>query len=102
MSIRTVRAEISLMTPSGLICKHVNWSYYESKAMLTTSTTSYEAYNRFLINCKRIIKYSKLELKHLYKIWFYEEIKYQNGKIKKDKCTHSLIVNEDGQFKVLI
>lgn len=102
MSIRTVRAKISLKTPSGTICKYVNWSYFEQKAALTTSTTSYEAYNRFLINSKRIIDFSELDLKYLYKICFYEETRYKNGKIKSDHRTHTLVVNENSQFKVLI
>lgn len=73
MNIRVVRAVLVFKTPSGLLQKHVNWSYYENLAQLSASTTSYEAFDKFLKYGERIISSSKRDLKHLSSIRFYEE-----------------------------
>lgn len=101
MSVRTIRATLYFKTPNGGLCKHVNWSHYESKAMLTTSTTSSEAFNRFFINAQRIINASKSELQYLDTIWFYEERKQRNGTFKQEHCTETLKVGKDMKLEVI-
>lgn len=101
MSIRTIRAVLDFKTPNGRLCKHVNWSRYEAKAMLTTSTKASEAFNRFLVNWRRIINSSEKELEHLHTIWFYEEIRKSNGNCKKDNCTKTIKVGKNMKLKVL-
>lgn len=101
MSIRTVRAVLDFKTPNGRLCKHVNWSYYEAKAMLTTSTTSMEAFNRFLINSRRIINSSKMDLGYLHTIRFYEEKRQRNGSCIKHCYTKTIKVGKNMELKVL-
>lgn len=101
MGIRTVRAALCFNTPTGRLCKHVNWTHYEAKALLTTSTTSSEAFNRFLINARRIINSSKLELRYLHTIWFYEETRQPKGESIKHRCTKTIKVGKDMKLTVL-
>lgn len=102
MSIKTIRAVICFITPSGGQNKNVNWSLYEAKALLTTSTSSREAFNRFLIHPKRIIEASKKELQYLYTIWFYEEINGKNGSLKSINNTLTIKIGKDMELEVLI
>ena len=76
MKKRIVRAILDFKTPSGTLRKHVNWSYYEKQAILTPSSTSLEAYNKFFRFGKSIIGSSSQDLRYLDKISFYEE--YRN------------------------
>ena len=100
--IRTVRAVLGFKTPFGKLKKDVNWSCYESKASLTTSTTSIEAYNRFLINTSRIINSSKMELKYLDSIYFYESYQSARGKSKNKYITKTLKIEKDLKPVVVI
>ena len=72
MIIHTVRAILVLETSSGELCKSVNWTGFEEKANLSTSTTSEEALKKFLEHANTIINASKTDLKYLKRIWFYE------------------------------
>ena len=101
MNIRTVRAMLCFNTPTGRLCKDVNWSYYEAKAMLTTSTTPIEAFSRFLINSRRIINSSKMDLGYLHTIQFYEEKRQRNGSCIKHCCTKTIKVGKNMELKVL-
>lgn len=100
MTLRTIRAEFVLNTPDGVLRKNVNWSSYESKTTLTLSTTSSEAFNRFLINYKRFIKHCKRDLQYLDSIFFYEDQRTARGKHKKMNLTKTIKV-EEGRLKVL-
>lgn len=85
MNIRVVRAALTFKTPSGLMRKHVNWSHYEALAVLPTSSTSYEAFDKFLSNGERIIRSSKRDLKYLSSIWFYEEDGIRKNPVTSNK-----------------
>ena len=101
MGLKTVRAILCFVNPNGVTCKNVNWSHYESRALLTASTSSSEAFNRFLVNTARIMYASKSELRNLYKIFFYEENKQERGEIKKSSCTDTIMVGKDLKLTIL-
>jgi len=101
MNVRTVRAILHFRTPFGELSKCVNWSYYESRALLTTSTSAYEAFNRFLINTQTIINASKRELQYLETICFYDEVKRAKGSILKKNHTKTIKIEENMELKVL-
>lgn len=105
MSIRVVRAVLEFKTPHGDLKKGVNWSHYETKALLTTSTTPDDAFDKFLRHGKRIIGSSIIDLMYLDSISFYEEIR-DEGKIfyMKGRETKTIQIikdnNEIVMFKV--
>ena len=72
MDDRTVRAILIFKTPTGSLKKNVKWSYFELKALITPSSTSSIAYEKFLKYGKRIIRSSAQELYYLCQISFYE------------------------------
>lgn len=82
MCIRVVCAVLNFNTPSGNLKKVVNWSYYEEKALLSSSTTSEEAIDKFLLHGRRIIRASIINLRHLESICFFEEIR-DNGNVTR-------------------
>lgn len=95
MSIRTVMAVLYFATPDGGVVKHVNWSGFEARAMLVTSISSKEAFDRFLINAKRIIKVSGEQLNYLKTIWFYEESRTPKGELKRDNPTLTIVIGDN-------
>ena len=104
MSIWIVRASINLKTPSGGINKRVNWSHYEAKAHLVTSTSASEAFNRFLINTQRIINASKNELQYMDSIYFYEATpSSKNNEMKHGPRlpTSTIKVEEDMKLEIM-
>lgn len=99
MTIHTVRAVLDLRTPVGKLRKSVNWSTFESRAMLSTSTSSEEAFEKFLDNAEIIINASKTDLKYIKAIWFYEH-SWEEGcfpykSITKNATPRILIVRTD-------
>lgn len=91
MNIRLVRAVLNFNTPSGTLRKVVNWSYYESKALLTPSSTALSAYDKFFEYGKRIIGSSILELRYLDTISFFEEIRTESAILYKKKSRTDII-----------
>ncbi len=106
MTVRNVHAILEFKTPHGDLRKGVYWSFYETKALLTTSATPDEAFDKFLKYGKRIIGSCMIELMYLNSISFYEEIREENMFFyKKEKQTPTIqIVKNDGtivEFKVM-
>ncbi len=97
MNIRLVRAVLNLETPSGALRKVVNWSHYESKALITPSTTAENAYDKFFEYGKRIIGSSIRELKYLDTISFFEEVRGESAILYKKKHQTDIIkIVKDG------
>lgn len=94
-----VRAVLDLNPPSGSLRKVVTWSFYESRALLTASRTSIEAYDKFFKFGSRIIGSSRQDLRYLETISFYEEIRYENTVLfKKKKTTDIIKIVRDGDI----
>lgn len=105
MNIRTVYAILHFKTPHGDLKKVVTWSYFESQAIISTSSTSKDAFNKFLEYGRRIIGSSISELKYLDSISFFERKRYENTLIVKKYCktdTIKIVKNGDEiiEFKV--
>ena len=95
MNILTIRAVVHFVTPGGELVKYVNWTGYEEKAGFTASTSSQEAFNKFLISAKEIVNASKVQLRYLKTIWFYEEKRALKGTPKKTNPTLTIIVGDN-------
>lgn len=97
MKLRTVRAAMDFKTPSGHLKKVVNWSHYETKAIITASPTSEDAFDKFLVYGKTILRSSAREMRFLDRIYFYEEERGNNFLfIKKVHQTPEIKIIRDG------
>ena len=101
MRTTIVRAELKFKMPRGKLKINVNWLYYEMKAMLTPSVTSYQAYHKFFEYGETIIGSSFKELRYLDSISFYEGIKNDTSIIKERKNrtkTIKIVRDKDGSI----
>lgn len=103
MNIRVVYAALVFKTPCGMLQKHVNWSYYEASAVLSTSSTSYDAFDKFLEYGERIISSSIIELKYLTSIRFYEDNGIRRNPItsKKTCKTDTIKIIRDNEGRMM-
>lgn len=95
MANRVVRAILYFKTPKGRYSRYVTWKYFEMSALLTASSTSKEAYDKFLKYGEIIINSSEKELRNIESICFYER------NVDADTVLPSKRYNRTGPIKIV-